>query len=164
MDYARLARLTHRAVERQPLVRLLTRLHVGVYRLTGGLVGGLALGVPTLLLTTRGRRTGRPYTTPLYYLVEGRSLAVVASAGGSDRDPGWWRNLQKDPRALVEMGPVRLQVRAERAPPEVAARLWTSFVWVYPAYDQYRQLTSREIPVVLLHPEAEGRLATRPPS
>ena len=138
-------------IKRRPLLKLVTRLHILLYRLSGGALGGLPLGVPTLLLTTRGRKSGRKSTTPLYWLSEGMAFAVVASYGGSPKDPDWWLNLQAH-EGWIEVGPNKFTVRAQAAEPEVRDRLLAAFTRLYPAYAEYQARTDRKIPVVLLHP------------
>ena len=130
--------------------RFATRLHSSVYRATGGKVGGRLLGSPVLLLTTTGRKSGRPRTIPLLYLPDGENLVVVASNGGTAGDPAWWLNLEDDPEANVEVGGRKLHVRAEEG--EERRRLWEQLVRMYGAYQQYQERTDRRIPVVVLYP------------
>jgi len=132
------------------VVRLTGRLHVHVYRLLGGRIVGRIGKAPILLLTARGRRSGRPRTVPLLYVPDGASLAVVASFGGSPTHPGWYLNLSAHPGVTVEVGRERRQLRARTASPEERARLWPMFVESYGGYATYQRKTSREIPVVLL--------------
>jgi len=131
--------------------RLATRSHVFVYRLSGGAIGGGFGKAPVLLLTTRGRRTGKAYTTPLLYLRDGSRLIVVASSGGADRDPQWWRNLKTHPEASVQVKRDSLAVRAEQASAEEKQRLWPLLVQMYKPYQSYQERTAREIPVVVLN-------------
>lgn len=107
-----------------------------------------------LLLTTTGRRSGKSRTTPLLYLRDGDALAVVASNGGRDWPPAWWLNLQREPRAAVELGRERRAVTARKAAPEEHARLWAEFTRRYGGYETYAQRTTREIPVVVLEEAA----------
>ena len=132
--------------------RFATRLHSSVYRATGGKVGGRLLGSPVLLLTTTGRKSGRPRTIPLLYLPDGENLVVVASNGGTAGDPAWRLNLVDDPEANVEVGGRKLRVRAEEAEGEERRRLWRRAVRMYGAYQQYQERTDRRIPVVFLRP------------
>ncbi len=134
-------------------VSVLSRTHVFWYRLLGGAgpVGRFGKA-PVLLLTTAGRKTGRSRTTPLIYGRDGDDLVVVASYGGSDQDPGWWRNLKAHPDAVVQVGREVRNVRAEQAGPEDKARLWSMMAKLYATYDDYQNRTSRLIPVVLLKP------------
>jgi deazaflavin-dependent oxidoreductase (nitroreductase family) len=109
-------------------------------------------GTPALLLTTVGRRSGRPRQVSLYYLEDGPNVVVVASNAGSDRDPDWWLNLQASPDAVAWLGPRRRRVRARRASPQELERIWPRLLQMYPAYETYRQRIGRELPVVVLEP------------
>lgn len=144
--------LTHHLIKSRALMRLVTRFHILLYRLSQGAVGGLVSGVPNLLLTTTGRRTGRAYTTPLFYYPDGRRMIVVASYAGNPNDPQWWKNLQANGRAQVEVGPHRFEVTAEQASQEVKAEFWPIFCRFYPSYEDYQRRTDRVIPLVVLTP------------
>jgi deazaflavin-dependent oxidoreductase (nitroreductase family) len=136
------------------IVKPATALARALYRLSGGKLGGLP-GTDVLLLTTTGRRSGKPRTTPLIYLSDGRSLVVVASFGGSDAHPAWYLNLEANPEVEVRIG--REATRRMRARPASAAereRLWPEFTKIYGGYEKYRQRTEREIPLVFLEPLA----------
>jgi deazaflavin-dependent oxidoreductase (nitroreductase family) len=134
--------------------RILGGLHVGVYRLTGGKVGGKIGKARVLLLTTTGRKSGRPRTTPLLYAAAGDGYAVIASKGGAPEHPLWYLNLQANPRAEVTVGGKTRQLHARDAEGEERERLWRALTDVYSGYDTYAQKTSRRIPVVVLEPEA----------
>jgi deazaflavin-dependent oxidoreductase (nitroreductase family) len=129
--------------------------HGGLYRLTGGRVGGRLKGMPVLLLTTTGRRSGKRRTVPLTYFEDGDALVVVGSKGGAPRHPGWYLNLVANPDVEAQVGSERRRLRARRATPEEAARLWPVIVARWPGYAKYQTKTSREIPLVLL--ELTGR-------
>jgi deazaflavin-dependent oxidoreductase (nitroreductase family) len=130
--------------------RIVTRLHSEIYRRTGGKFAGKAGKTQFLLLTTTGRRSGQPRTTPLNYLKDGDDFVIVASYGGDDRDPQWLHNLRADPEASVQIGAQRHDVRARVATTEEKARYWPQLVEMYPGYDKYQARTSRQIPVVVL--------------
>ena len=132
------------------LVRALGRMHVRLYRLTGGRFVGRVGKAPILLLTTIGRRSGKPRTAPLLYLRDGERLAIVASFGGHPTHPVWYLNLTANPEVNVQVGPDRFAATARTATPEEHASLWPLFVEMYPGYAGYQEKTSREIPVVLL--------------
>jgi F420H(2)-dependent quinone reductase len=100
---------------RDNTARRLSRLHVIVYRLTGGVVGRRLVRNDMLLLTTRGRATRKAHTVPLLYLREGDTLVVIASWGGRPRDPDWYRNLVAEPRAIVQVQSRIWAVRAGTA-------------------------------------------------
>ncbi|WP_091558192.1 nitroreductase family deazaflavin-dependent oxidoreductase [Micromonospora pattaloongensis] len=126
------------------------REHAERYVATDGAEGHLWNGVPTLLLTTRGRRSGQARRTPLIYGQDGDDYLVVASSGGSDTPPAWYRNLSADPRVRVQVAADRFDATARAASAEEKARLWPVMTAIWPAYDEYQQKTSRDIPVVIL--------------
>ncbi|MEW6278170.1 MAG: nitroreductase family deazaflavin-dependent oxidoreductase [Candidatus Eremiobacterota bacterium] len=152
MNAKTMADITRFFLHRRSLMKLMTGFHVLLYRVSGGMMGGMVNGVPNLLVTTRGRKSGKRFTTPLFFLTHDGAFAVVASYGGSPQDPGWWKNLQHNPLGEVQVGPHRIPVRAEAATPELKARLWPLFARLYPAYDEYQKLTDRSIPIILLRP------------
>ena len=134
------------------LNRILGAVNRVLYRATGGKVGGKVFGAPVLLLTTRGRKSGKTRTMPLLYLRDDGNLIVVASSGGSAESPGWFHNLKTDPAVEVEIGRDREPRHARVATPDERARLWPRLVEMYKPYESYQQKTSREIPVVILEP------------
>ena len=136
-----------------PLLHAVSRIHVAIYRASRGkLLGSIGKGMPVLLLTTTGRKSGRRRTTPLLYLDDGARYVVVASVGGAPQHPAWYLNLRADPRATVEINGRTRAVRAETAGPEERARLWLAVTAMYSGYDTYQARTSREIPIVILTP------------
>ncbi len=126
-------------------------LHSTAYRLTGGKLGGQMGKNKVLILTTTGRKTGNKYNTPLFYVEDGPELGVIASAGGSDKPPAWWLNLQSNPEAQVLVNGKTIEIRAEQANSEDKSRVWAKMTERYPAYNDYQKKTEREIPVVILH-------------
>ncbi|MBY5161446.1 nitroreductase family deazaflavin-dependent oxidoreductase [Salsipaludibacter albus] len=127
--------------------------HVERYRETGGEEGHeWRDGVYTLLLTTTGRSSGTPHTTPLIYVRDGDDFVVVASKGGAPEHPDWYVNLQEDPRVEVQIADEVFTATAGTAGEEDRARLWSEVVAVWPDYDDYAAKTDREIPLVLLTP------------
>lgn len=147
---------------------LMSKSHTFWYRaLGGGGPTGHFGKAPILLLTTTGRKSGKTRTTPLIYTRDGDDIAVIASNGGDDRDPGWWRNLKATPEATIQIGREKRRVRAEKASPADRARIWPEMTRVYGAYDGYQKRTSREIPVVILKPASEwadGRPSAQDPT
>ena len=131
-------------------------LHGGVYRLTGGKVGGRIGKAPVLLLTTTGRKSGRPRTNPLLYTRAGDGYAVIASKGGAPQHPLWYLNLQASPRVEVTVGRETRQLQARDAQDEERERLWRALADLHSGYDKYAQKTSRQIPVVVLEPVASS--------
>lgn len=132
------------------LVRVLGRFHVRIYRLTRGRFVGRVGKAPILLLTTTGRRSGKPRTAPLLYLRDGEQLAIVASFGGNPTHPVWYLNLTANPKVQVQVGPDRFSATARTAAADERDQLWPQFVEMYPGYAGYQKKTGREIPVVLL--------------
>jgi len=127
--------------------------HLVVHRLSRGRLLGRVAGMPVLLLTTTGRRSGKPSTTPLTFFRDGADLVVIASNGGSDRPPAWSLNLQRNPRAVVRIGTGELAVTARTATAEERERLWAEITATYAGYARYQQRTARRIPVLLLTPD-----------
>jgi len=133
-----------------------TRAHCAIYRGTRGLVGGNLLGIQMLLLTTRGRKTGKPRTLPLAYVEYKDEYIVVASNGGSDKAPAWWLNLRDAGEAELQVGGERFAVGWAPAPPEERMEYWRKLQAAIPAYRMYRLRTDREIPIIRLQRKNEG--------
>jgi deazaflavin-dependent oxidoreductase (nitroreductase family) len=132
------------------------REHLTRYVETGGEEGHLWNGVPTLLLTTTGRRTGQARRTPLIYGRDGDRYLVVASAGGNPQPPAWYRNLVADRRVTVQVLDDEFEAVARTASAEEKPALWRVMTAIWPAYDEYQTKTDREIPVVVLERAAGG--------
>ena len=116
-------------------------------------LGGSQGMLPTLLLTTKGRRSGEPRHSPLIYQPAGDGFVVIASKGGWPTHPAWYLNLQADPEAEVRAGKRHLRVEARTAKGEERAALWKKMRDAYPPYDNYQTWAKdREIPVVVLEP------------
>lgn len=124
--------------------------HIREYVETGGRKGKRWRGVDTLLLTTRGRRTGTLRRSALIYGVDGGNYVVVASKGGSPRHPSWYLNLSDDPEVMVQVGADVMMGKARTASGEERERLWRQMSSIWPAYDDYQERTSRRIPVVVI--------------
>lgn len=135
-----------------PDYSLLGEDHVREYQETDGETGYWWNGAPTLLLTTTGRRSGEPRTTPLIFGRDGDDLVVVASVGGMPRHPAWYLNLQDAPDARVQVKGEHLDVVARTASEDEKPRLWTLMNDVWPNYETYQGRTDRVIPVVVLTP------------
>jgi deazaflavin-dependent oxidoreductase (nitroreductase family) len=136
----------------QPDLTLLGQEHVRRYRETDGAVGYLWNNVPTLLLTTRGKRSGELRTTPLIFGRDGEHYLVVASQGGAPKHPLWYLNLLESPEAEIQVRADHLQVAARPATDDEKPRLWRVMVELWPNYQQYQARTERVIPVVVLDP------------
>lgn len=137
---------------RSKLVNAGVNINTVLYRLSGGRLGGRIKGAPVLLLDHVGRKSGHKRTTPLLYLVDGDSLVIVASRGGSDAMPAWWLNLQANPSTTVQVGRERRSVLARQATIEEKSALWPRLVEMYGDYAVYQTRTTREIPVIILSP------------
>jgi deazaflavin-dependent oxidoreductase (nitroreductase family) len=125
--------------------------HVARYRETDGEVGhDWKRGAPILILTTTGRHSGEPRSTPLIYGRHGDDFLVVGSKGGSDQPPGWYVNLQEDPNVEVQVKADRFKARARTATPDEKPEVWRTMTEIWPDYDDYQRSTEREIPVVVL--------------
>lgn len=125
--------------------------HIRRYRETGGEVGHIWRGgSKILLLTTKGRTSGEPRTTPLIYESDGDDFVIVASKGGAPEHPGWYRNLAKNPEVELQVKDEVFPARARTAAGEERERLWALAARQWPDYDAYREKTDREIPVVVL--------------
>ncbi|MDN3567094.1 nitroreductase family deazaflavin-dependent oxidoreductase [Paeniroseomonas aquatica] len=108
------------------------------------------LVVPSLLLTTTGRKSGERFIFPLFYGKTGDGYIVVASKGGAPEHPGWYRNILADPEVEVQAGTVKARARARTATGTERARLWEQALEFWPPYAEYQAKTEREIPVVVL--------------
>ena len=125
--------------------------HVDRYQQTDGEEGHeWRPGVYTLILTTTGRRSGEPRPTPLIYGTHDGDYLVVASKGGSDEPPAWYRNLSENPDVEVQVQGDRFRARARTATPPEKPDMWRAMTAAWPAYDEYQAKTDREIPVVVL--------------
>jgi deazaflavin-dependent oxidoreductase (nitroreductase family) len=141
------------------VLKTMNRVHRAVLKISGGRVGWEAAKMPVLELTTTGRKSGRPHTVMLTSPVqEGTTHVVVASRGGDDHHPAWFLNLRADPAVEVAVGGrSRAPMRAVVASAEDRARLWPLVIADHKNYADYQARTDREIPLVLLVPEAADK-------
>ena len=134
--------------------------HVRRYRESNGADGHLwkppggGKPVPTLLLTTTGRKSKRRQVLPLIYGKTDRGYVIVASKGGAPAHPAWYLNLSADPDVEVQVGAEKTTARARTVTGAERSALWKQMAAVWPAYDDYQRQTQREIPVVVLEPRA----------
>lgn len=131
-------------------IRSSSSFHTLFFRWTG--LTGPGAFRQTLILTTRGRKTGREVATPLLYVEENGKLYIVASFGGNDTHPGWYRNLVTHPEVTVERTQGSQHYRARSLSPEEASKVWPKLLALYPTYADYQKKTTRVIPVVELTP------------
>lgn len=133
----------------QPLPPGWQQEHARRYIETNGADGHTWNGVPTLLLTTTGRRSGQSHTTPLIYGKDGDRYLVVGSRGGAPRHAQWYLNLVANPQVQLQVMADRFPARARPAAPEEKPALWKIMTAIWPAYDEYQGKTKRDIPVVI---------------
>jgi deazaflavin-dependent oxidoreductase (nitroreductase family) len=126
--------------------------HTKRYVETNGEEGHDWKGVPTLVLTTRGRKSGQLRRNALIYGRDGDNYLVVASRGGAPKHPLWYLNLVADPAVQLQVGADKLHARARTASAGEKARLWPKMTAIWPSYDEYQTKTDRDIPVVILEP------------
>jgi deazaflavin-dependent oxidoreductase (nitroreductase family) len=124
--------------------------HIQQYVESDGKQGEVYYGVPALLLTTRGRKSGQLRRTALYYGQDGERYLLVASNGGSSKEPNWYLNLLEDPTVEVQVGAEQFSGRARVATPEEKPALWAIMAELFPTYNKYQDKTKREIPVVII--------------
>lgn len=126
--------------------------HIQRYVETGGEDGHDWNGVPTLLLTAKGRKSGKLRRTALIYGKAESAYVVVASDGGALTHPAWYLNLQANPEVALQVGPDDLTAIARTAGEDEKPELWRMMADLFPAYDDYQTKTDRPIPIVVLDP------------
>ncbi|MFF5990552.1 nitroreductase family deazaflavin-dependent oxidoreductase [Prauserella flavalba] len=125
--------------------------HVRRYEETDGEVGhDWENGAPILILTTKGRKTGKERKFALIYQEHEGDYVIVASKGGADEHPGWYHNLVANPEVTVQVKADKFAAKARTANESEKAALWPKMAAVWPAYDDYQKKTDRDIPVVVL--------------
>lgn len=137
------------------MFKLILKIAVYLYNVSGGRIGGKMGKMPVLLLTTTGRKTGKQRTLPLIYIMDGSAYVITASAGGADKHPGWFFNIRSNPQVVIQVKDTQIKVTAEIAGPEKKSELWARLVAVAPNFAGYQKRTSRDIPMVILHPVEE---------
>jgi deazaflavin-dependent oxidoreductase (nitroreductase family) len=135
-----------------PDISLVGAEHVRRYQETDGEVGYEWNGVPALLLTTTGRRSGQPRTNALIFGQDGEDYLIIASMGGAPKHPNWYLNLVDHPGADIQVRGDHIPVAARTASAEEKPRLWKVMTDIWPNYDVYQSRTDREIPLVVLTP------------
>jgi deazaflavin-dependent oxidoreductase (nitroreductase family) len=132
------------------VAKAITAFHESLYRLTGGWAGGRIAGMPVLLLTTIGRKSGEPRTTPLTYFELDGNVVIIASYGGDDRHPQWYQNLACNPSVTIERGKGKESMTARTASADEKQKWWPTITSTYSGYAAYQRRTKRDIPVVAL--------------
>ena len=120
------------------------------FRANNGRVSGPMEGMPVLLLTMTGAKTGRTLTRPLCYSREGDRIVVIASYGGSPRNPPWYHNLLANPMVTVEVGTEKFKARAAETSGAERQRLFDAQARLMPFFNDYQKKTKRRIPVFIL--------------
>jgi F420H(2)-dependent quinone reductase len=133
-------------------LRLIGRLNVPAYRLSGGRIGNKVGDGPVLLLTTTGRKSGEKRTAPILYLAHGDAMVLIDTNGGNEKLPGWSHNLKAKPEAEVEIGRHKQAVSARIAAGEERAELWRACVAQYSGFDKYVEWLDRTPSVWVLEP------------
>jgi deazaflavin-dependent oxidoreductase (nitroreductase family) len=134
------------------VMRVAGSVNTALYRASKGRLGGKVKGMPILLLTVKGRKTGVLRTTPVVYFMDGDDYIVSGSAGGQPAEPNWFRNLRATDTATVEVGDRRFDVSVAVASDEGHAELWSKLVVHGPFFNGYQAKTTRQIPLARLTP------------
>ena len=137
------------------LFRTFLSFAVWLYQRTDGKFGGRVQGLPVLLLTTTGRKTGKKRITPLGYFEFDGYYVISATYAGLDIHPAWFHNLKSNPEVALQIQDKQLTAIAEPANPSLRKQLWKKLVELAPGYGAYEKRTAREIPMVLLRPVSE---------
>lgn len=137
---------------RSKVIRAGANVHAVLYRRVSAPAFRRMAGLPVLLLTVRGRKSGREITTPVCYIESGGGYALTGSAGGSDDEPQWFRNLRAASTATVEVGDSRREVSVRILDGEERDSLWQRFLTEGTTFAGYEEKTERRIPVALLTP------------
>ncbi|HRV93169.1 MAG TPA: nitroreductase/quinone reductase family protein [Anaerolineae bacterium] len=134
------------------VLKVANGLHVALYRMSDGKFANKIANLPILLITTFGRKSGKPHTNPVVYVKDGQDYLVSATNGGSDTDPGWYLNLKTRPEAKIEVGDTAFNVQAVITESEERTRLYEKFKAASNNFVKYEQGTSRVLPVIRLTP------------
>jgi len=138
-----------------PLLTRSTKVHTGLYRATGGMIGSRIPGskIRMLLLEHKGAKSGVERTAPLLYVEDGDDVVIIASKGGYPKNPAWFYNLKAHPETTIQIGREKRPVRARVADDAEHERLWPVAVDSYADYETYqRRSKGRKIPMVILEP------------
>ena len=135
--------------------KVFSGIYVFLYRLTRGKFGGQVQGLPVLLLTTTGRKSGKKRITPLGYFEHEGNYVITASNAGFDTHPAWFYNLKSQPQVALQVRDKQLNAIAEPANPTLRQQLLAELVKRAPGYGAYEKRTTRVIPMVLLKSASE---------
>ena len=134
------------------LLLAFTRFHLFLHRVSGGRISNNVSGLPMCFVEMTGARSGRRLTVPLLYIPHGENVLLVGTQGGAPTDPGWAHNLRKHPDIVITREGQRASVRARAASTEEKQELWPICEAAYPPFVQYRQRTTRDIPIFVCEP------------
>ena len=134
------------------ILKLISKLNVLVYRLSGGRVMGKLKGSPICLVTMTGRKSGRRITMPLMYTPHQDRVLIVASLGGAPQHPVWYHNLIANPNVTIQDGKRVRSMLVRQAAPQEKAELWPVCVASYPEFADYQARTGRDIPLMICEP------------
>ena len=132
------------------VLSIANNIHGGLYRMSGGKFANQMANLPVLLLTTFGRKSGKPHSNPVVYIRDGQDYLVSASAGGMDWHPGWYLNLKNKPEAKIDIGDKTFDVHAMIMKGEERVNLYEKFKAASSNFSKYEKGTSRMIPVIRL--------------
>mgnify|MGYP000483474951 CR=1 FL=1 len=127
---------------------------VELYEGSGGTDGTTLKGLPVIIVTNRGRKTGAIRKTPLMRVVDGNRYVLVASRGGAPKHPLWYHNIKANPAITIQVGRERLAYTAREVDADTKRELWPHLVSLYPDFDEYQARTDRDIPVFCCEPTA----------
>jgi F420H(2)-dependent quinone reductase len=140
----------------KPLVRAGRALRNGLYRASGGRLMGKMRGMPVLLITVPGRKTGEPHTTPVLYFDDDGKFVVTGSGAGSAREPQWFKNLRRTDQAEIEIGRSRTPVNVTITSDEERGILWQRLLLRAPFFADYQRKIERQIPMAILTPTPDS--------
>ena len=119
-------------------------------RANAGKVGGMFEGMPMVLLTVKGAKSGKTYTTPLVYSKDGARYVLIASMAGAPNNPDWYHNIHTNPNVSLEIGAERFAAKATVTSGEERERFYNAQAAIMPIFNDYRKKTTRQIPVIAL--------------
>ena len=135
------------------VMKWMSRITSALYKRTNGKIGGKFLkGSPVALLTTIGRKTGEPRTSPVLYLREGDRVIIAASRAGSEKHPMWYLNLKANPNITVQIKGDVLHLTAREATEQERSEYWPKLVAMYSSFEDYQSWTDRVIPILICDP------------
>jgi deazaflavin-dependent oxidoreductase (nitroreductase family) len=120
------------------------------FRANAGNVGGMFKGMPMVLLTVKGAKSGKTYTTPLVYSRDGARYVLIASMAGAPNNPDWYHNIKANPNVTLEIGTEKFAAKATVTSGEERERLYNAQAAIMPIFNDYRKKTTRQIPVIAL--------------